>query len=162
MCWGVTRAPYKGEVQELFISNSVAGTNSPTQTVGQCKHTVFLSREPVAKRISLKLFQIVFCLFLWIVEIYEQKDMLASIGVTQPPTTTTRSRQRRGAESYRHSHKKGHKYRQQKNSNYNKTPSPPTLTTMHQIRDKNNNDSIPKTTTITGCRWQQWQKLIKY
>ena len=93
-------------------------------------NTGCLRRAPVTNIIFLKLFRITFYLFLWLVEIYEQKDMLFLIGVTPLAMKTTRRRRQPGAEAEWHSHKKGHRWRQQQNSDDDKTPTTPTLTKM--------------------------------
>ena len=56
--------------------------------------------------------------------------MLVSIGMTPPTTKMTRRRWRQGAESDGHSHNKGHRCQQQRNSNYDETPTTKTSTKM--------------------------------
>ena len=93
-------------------------------------HTGCLSRAPIAKILFFKLFRMILCFFLWIGEIYEQKDRLVLIGVAPLTKTTKKRRRQQGAVAYRRRHKKGHHFWQQQNSDDNETPTTTTTTKM--------------------------------
>ena len=70
--------------------------------------------------------------------------------MTPQLTTMTICRRQRGAETDGQIYNKGHFCQQQQNSDYKETPAPTTSTASCQIRDANNDDDIPTTTTTMG------------
>ena len=134
-------------------------------------YTHCLSRSPVAKIIFLKLFRILFCFFLWLVEIYEQKDMLVLIRETPPTTTAKILRRRQGTVSNILRHKRGHRCRQQRKIHKGETLTALTLKTMllyqqqKRLRDADgDNGNIWQNINMIfqSYRFEKWQQIMKF